>query len=393
MASVLPRKNKDGVIVAYTIRAVVTNPNGSKTRKAVTFDDFEPQWKDSTKLKKAEAFAATWERDLKEGKISLDDRTFEDYAEYVINLKESGTKCKFTTLDNYKYLLRTVAPHIGKIKIKELKASTLNELYMRFQSGEITGKPMSSKSLKNINGFISTVLQTACREGIVATNAARLIEPIKVTHKDPSTLELDELHKLIDILKDEPIKWQAMLLMLINTGMRRGELCGLKWNKIDLNAGTVEISNNLLRSRETGELREDVPKTRSSIRVLRLPSDMIVYMRQYKAWQNEERLRLGEYFHDQGWVFAQDNGDPIHPESLSQYCGKLSKKSGIHVWAHLLRHTQASILIASGQPVNSVSKRLGHSQVSTTMNIYAHALKNADEGNVKVLENVLYNHS
>ena len=389
MANIQERRDKNGKLISFAIRAYVGRSADGKIMFENTSFPVDPKWKESTARKKAEAYAATFERDIKKGVLSNENRTFEDYAQYVIRLKETTGTCKRTTLDNYRMILRKIAPIIGFVKLKELRPDHLNQLYIGLTDGKITGKKLQPKSIQNIHGFISAVLEQADRDGIVVRNVAHRAIPPKIPARDPETLEVSQLKILMDTLKAEPMRWRAAMLLLINTGMRRGELFGLKWDKIDLNTGTLEIANNLLRSRETHELYEDTPKTKASKRVLRLPSDMVSFLKQYKAWQNAERLRLGEYYQDHGWVFAKDNGDPMHPDSLTNYCVKLSKRLGFHVHPHLFRHTQASILIANGVPITAVSKRLGHSQTSTTMNVYAHALKNADEENVKVLETVL----
>lgn len=393
MANIQERRDKDGKLISFAIRAYVGRSADGKILFENTSFPVDSKWKESTARKRAEAYAATFERDIKKGVLSNENRTFEDYAQYVIRLKETTGTCKRTTLDNYRMILRKIAPIIGFIKLKELRPDHLNQLYIGLTDGTITGKKLQPKSIQNIHGFISAVLEQADWDGIVVRNVAHRAIPPKIPARDPETLEVSQLEILMDALKAEPMRWRAAMLLLINTGMRRGELFGLKWDKIDLNTGTLEIANNLLRSRETHELYEDTPKTKASKRVLRLPSDMVSFLKQYKAWQNAERLRLGEYYQDHGWVFAKDNGDPMHPDSLTNYCVKLSKRLGFHVHPHLFRHTQASILIANGVPITAVSKRLGHSQTSTTMNIYAHALKNADEENVKVLETVLSHHN
>lgn len=164
----------------------------------------------------------------------------------------------------------------------------------------------------------------------------------------------------------------------------------MKWDKVNLTDGTIEICNNMIRCKETHELKEESPKTKTSNRIIRISSDLVLFLEDYKEWQAGQ---LGEKYQDNGFVIARENGAPINPDMFTKYCWDLTKKIGFHVYPHLFRHTQASILIASGQPVTSVQKRLGHSQASTTMNIYAHALRNADEENVRVLENVLYNRS
>lgn len=392
MPSLKEKRDKNGKLTAYYIRVYKGRDlDGNIIHESITFP-VDPKWKESTARKKAEAYANTFERDLKKGLVSNENKTFEEYANYVINLKEANKLCKIGTLDTYRMHLRRLSKQIGFIKLKDLRPDHLNQLYMDYGSGKITENPLSPKTIQGIHGFISTVLEQAYKEGIVVNNVARRASPPRLQAKDPATLEIEDLNKLFDYLKNEPIHWRTAVLLQINTGLRRGELCGLKWDKVNLNTGEIEISNNLLHRRKGNQVYEDTPKTKMSNRIIRIPSDMVDCLKQYKAWQAEQRLRLGEYYNDQGWVFAQDNGNPILPNSLTNYFGKLSKKCGIHLWSHLLRHTQASILIANGVPVNSVSKRLGHSQTSTTMNIYAHALKNADEANVEILERVLYHH-
>lgn len=393
MAHIQERRNKEGKLISYKIMVCKGRDlNGKQLWETKSFP-VDPKLKESTARKRAEAEAATFERDIKTGILSNENRTFDNYSEYVINLKESRHQCKTTTLDGYKMLRRKISPYIGYIKLKDLRPDHLNQLYSDYLSGKITGKPLAPKSLQNLHGFISSVLEQAFNEGLVVSNAAHRAMPPKIESRDPETLEPEQLHTLLDYMESEPMPWRAAILILINTGIRRGELFGLKWDKIDLQAGTIEISNNLLRSRETHELYEDTPKTKTSNRIIRITPELVSFLKQYKAWRAEERLRLGEYYQEKGFLLARDTGDPMNPDSLTNYCNKLSKRLGFHIHPHLFRHTQASILIAAGVPVTSVSKRLGHAQISTTMNVYAHALKNADEKNIEVLGSVLYNRS
>ena len=109
-------------------------------------------------------------------------------------------------------------------------------------------------------------------------------------------------------------------------------------------------------------------------------------LRQYKAWQSNERLRLGEYYHDQGFVFTQDDGSPMHPASVTGWMSKFSKRRGLpHINPHAFRHTMASILYFNSADSVSISKRLGHAQVSATVNIYAHVIEAADQKNTDIL--------
>ena len=112
-------------------------------------------------------------------------------------------------------------------------------------------------------------------------------------------------------------------------------------------------------------------------------------LKQYRAWQNTERLRLGDYYQDQGFVFAQDNGDPMHPDSVTTWLDRFSKRHGLpHVNPHAFRHTMASMLYFNGVDSVSISKRLGHAKVSTTADIYSHVIEEADKKNADILADV-----
>ena len=112
-------------------------------------------------------------------------------------------------------------------------------------------------------------------------------------------------------------------------------------------------------------------------------------LQEYRAWQDGERLRLGEYYQYQGYVFSQDNGNPMHPDSVTDWLDKFSKRHSLpHINPHAFRHTMASLLYFNGVDSVSISRRLGHAQVSTTANIYAHVIEEADKNNADILSNI-----
>lgn len=129
--------------------------------------------------------------------------------------------------------------------------------------------------------------------------------------------------------------------------------------------------------------------TETSARSIIVPADAMKLLKEYWAWQNEERLRLGEYYQYQGFVFSQDNGAPMHPDSVTDWLSKFSERHGLpHINPHAFRHTMASVLFFNHADSVSVSKRLGHAQVSTTENIYAHIIEEADQSNADILEEI-----
>ena len=130
-------------------------------------------------------------------------------------------------------------------------------------------------------------------------------------------------------------------------------------------------------------------ETSTSDRWVSLPAETMRLLRQYQIWQNTERLRLGEYYQNQDFLFAQDNGNPMHPDSVTDWLKKFSKRHGLpHINPHAFRHTMASMRYFNGVDSVSISKRLGHAQVSTTANIYAHVMEAADQKNADILADV-----
>jgi len=162
----------------------------------------------------------------------------------------------------------------------------------------------------------------------------------------------------------------------------------LKWDRVDFDGCKIHICNNILYSADRG-IYEDTPKTATSDRFITLPLEAMELLRKYRAWQSGERLRLGEYYQDQGFVFAQDNGKSMHPDSVTDWLNKFSKRHNLlHINPHAFRHTMASMLYFNGVDSVSISKRLGHAQVSTTANIYAHVMEEADQKNADILADV-----
>lgn len=214
----------------------------------------------------------------------------------------------------------------------------------------------------------------------------------KVKKKDVNYFQPEQVSAIRDALEEEPLKWKTLVHLLLITGARRGELLGLKWQSIDFERNTIHICNNVLYTPDKG-IFEDTPKTSTSDRVISVPSETIALLKQYMVWQNGERLRLGEYYQDQNFIFAQDNGKPMHPDSVTDWLNKFSKRHDLpHINPHAFRHTMASMLYFYGVDSVSISKRLGHAQVSTTANIYAHVIEEADQKNAEILESAFLKH-
>lgn len=194
---------------------------------------------------------------------------------------------------------------------------------------------------------------------------------------------------MIELHDAEPIQYITMVLLLLYTGMRRGELCGLEWKDIDLKGRILSIQRASQYTPEKGVFVKST-KTTSSIRTIKLPAIAVELLRDYRVWQLEQRFADGDQWENHDRLYTSWSGRPAHPETLTAWFEEFIKRTdlpSIHI--HSLRHTNATLLIAGGEDIRTVSRRLGHAQVTTTVSTYTHAIQSADAKAAETLENVL----
>ena len=310
----------------------------------------------------------------------------ENYAK--VRLRPSTFKTSQGFLKNH------IKPQIGSIPLAELTSLDLQRFYKHLLEGgrvdriEAKKKPkgLAPKTVRNIHQMIGSAYNLAMEQKLVNKNPTQGCALPKVEHKEMKTLTADQLSAFFREAKETGV--YELYYLDLATGLRRGELLGLKWSAVDFEKNRVHICNNVLYAPDRG-IYEDTPKTATSDRYITLPAETMQLLRTYRAWQNTERLRLGEFYENQGFVFSQENGSPMHPDSVTDWMGKFSKRHGLpHINPHAFRHTMASMLYFNGVDSVSISKRLGHAQVSTTANIYAHVVEEADRKNAEILSDI-----
>lgn len=199
----------------------------------------------------------------------------------------------------------------------------------------------------------------------------------KAGHPAVNSFQPQEIAAILEALEQEPVKWCTSVHLMIVTGCRRGEIMGLKWENIDLKHGVLRICETLLAS-DTG-VYIDSPKTPDSRRYVNIPRETMALLQDYRQDQQRIRAAVGDRWEENGYVFTQENGRPMHPDSINGWLNGFSARHGLpHINPHAFRHSMASILIGCGTDILSVSKRLGHSTTSTTLNFYGHLLQKAD---------------
>ena len=321
------------------------------------------------------------------------DRWVEEYGKQFLAPK---------TLYRYCDYLKRINQAIGHIKLKDLQPLHLNAFYKnlgeegvnmkakRDENGNIisNGK-LSSKTIVEHHRVISKILSTAVKWNLINDNVARRADPPRIEGKDIDYLNEEEIKALIKALWQEPIQYQTMVMILVYTGMRRGELFGLEWKDIDFDNKTLSIVRT---SQYIGCKRiiTKEPKTKSGYRTLTISDTLIKQLKRYRTWQNMQRLRIGADWVDYDRLFTQWNGEPMYPDTLTKWFKQFLERHNLrHVTLHSLRHTNATLMIAEGTNIRTVSNRLGHAQTSTTLNIYTHALDSKDKQAAEMLDGVL----
>lgn len=252
---------------------------------------------------------------------------------------------------------------------------------------------LAPKTIVDHHRLISKILATAVKWGLIEKNVAKRADPPKIPYREISYLNEEQVCEMISLLDDEPIQYRTMITLLVYTGIRRGELCGLEWKDIDFENQVMRVSRSSQYVGDKNIITKE-PKTKSGIRKFTLSITACEMLKQYKLWQLEQRLKAGDRWEECDRLFTTWNGTPIFPDTVTDWFAKFIKRTDLpYVTLHSLRHTNATLMIAEGTDVCTVSKRLGHANTATTLNIYAHALKSKDREAANNLENVLHSHS
>lgn len=235
-------------------------------------------------------------------------------------------------------------------------------------------EPLSDKTVLAYHRLISIILAQAEKEMLVPYNAAAKATPPKAAKKAPNYFQPETISEILKALEAEPLKWQLITHLLLVTGCRRGEIMGLKWDKVDFKENRVKIDSELIISKSKG-VHESTTKT-NDVRYLTLPTETMVLLRKHKREQLRLQLANGDRWIDSGYVFTQDNGDHMNPDSVTGWLYGFSRRHGLpHINPHAFRHTVASVLLANGTDIVTVAAQLGHASASTTENFYAHIIE------------------
>lgn len=253
--------------------------------------------------------------------------------------------------------------------------------------------PLSNKTILEYHHFISVVLEQADKEMLIPFNPARKATPPKQKPHTANYFQIEDVERIRDCLELEPLKWRTFVHLLLISGARRGEIAGLKWDVIDWRNSRIHIQNNLLYAPDRG-IYEEATKTEESDRFVTLPAETMELLKEYRKWYLVQASNYGDQWHNTNYLFFQEKtgnaGKPMHPDTINGYLDRFSERYHLpHINPHAFRHTMASVLYFNKVDSISISKRLGHSKVSTTTDIYSHIMKEADKQSAECIANVI----
>lgn len=286
----------------------------------------------------------------------------------------------------------TVSKAVKKEAIQKAKANAIASAMSKNVSDIFTitanDEPLSAKTVLEHHRLISTIFARASKEMIITYNPAEKVDPPRPRKKDPNYFQPEDVAAIIDALESEPEKWRLIVHLLILTGGRRGEIAGLQWSKIDLQNKTVLIDSSLVHTKSKGVY---LSKTKTGdTRRISLPDETIELLRAHKEHQDALRDACGSKWIESDYVFTSRYGGNIHPDSITDWLAKFSKRHNLsHINPHAFRHTAASVLISEGMDINSVARYLGHSTPSTTLNVYSHLIYQKQTASSKMLADTL----
>jgi integrase len=303
--------------------------------------------------------------------ISPSKATVGEYLSTWIN-DVHASQLKVTTLERYKQVInKHLIPELGTIKLQDLRASHVQALYTNLLTRPTaTGEPLSPRTVELIGTVLKIAIKYAVNvDEVMAVNPASRVPLPKGKGSIPAPWSIQELNTFLDVARTHRLFFFFRLSAF--TGARRGELLALKWS--DFDGSAITISKNRLSVNKQVVVQNSTKGGTNGQRRVPLDRETIELFSAHRKRQLLERLALGEYWQDTGYVFTQENGLPIYPHTPSDLFQKLLTKAGLRpTRLHDQRHLHATELLRLGEPLHVVASRLGHRDAMVTATIYAH---------------------
>lgn len=279
---------------------------------------------------------------------------------------------KPSTVCSYKATIRNhLTPGLGAIRLDALDSHTIQSFYNSLEKPSNGQDGISPKTIKNVHGVLHKSLQQAVANGYIRYNPADACILPRIEKKELHPLDEGQITTFLRAIKGH--RFEDLFIVTLFTGMREGEVCGLTWDCIDLQRGTLTINKQLQKMRNTGGEYKLVPTKNSKGRTVTAAPFVVSILRQVKSQQQENKRRYGELWQDTGFVFTDELGQHLKPQTVYRDFKKVVTEIGSpETRFHDLRHSYAVAAIRSGDDIKTVQSNLGHATAAFTLDIYGH---------------------
>ena len=282
----------------------------------------------------------------------------ETTGEYLERWLHGRRSLRPATVQAYaNHIRRHLIPHLGSIPLALLDLAALDAMYDVLVSDE---SGLSIASVHRVHAALNSALNHAVRVGLIEANPARLVDLPRIEASRPTAWSASELMEFLFLIEEDPL--MPLFALMAMRGLRRGEALGLRWQNVDLDNCQIHIREQLAVGVDGYAVGP--PKSQAGIRTVTVDASLAETLALHSVWQREAGL-------ESEFVFCDAHGDPLNPTWVTRYFDRLVRLNEMRrVRLHALRHTSASIGLASGESLLEVSRRLGHSSVSITADIY-----------------------
>lgn len=271
-----------------------------------------------------------------------------------------------------------VLPHLGGQRVASLRPAHVTKLVetLRTIKSKKGKDGISPRSIQMAVGCLTAATKWATKTELIGRDPLLGVDRPRATNPTMTAWSTDEARAFLTATRGDALGWAWAIM--VTRGLRRGEVCGLRWQNIDLEAGTLQVVEALVVV--TGKPVHSTPKTAAARRTVPLDDKLVALLKAHRAHQATERLAAGESYDDRGYVFADELGRPHHPTTITRWFRRAVKASGVRrVRLHDNRHTCATLLLADAVPVKVVSELLGHASTAVTLAVYSHTLPSMAE--------------
>lgn len=289
-------------------------------------------------------------------------------------LEDKRTQIRPGTLRSYAWIVnKHIIPNIGHLPLADIKPQHIQALYRKLQSPPIN---LSSQSVLNAHRILVQALNLAVNWDLLQKNAAKVVRPPRPDSEEMRVWNKEELTEFLR--STEQSRYHIAYVILSATGMRLGEALGLKWSDIDFQRSKIKVQRALAYTGKGYEIQR--PKTKSGVRNIDVPPNVLKQLLVHKEKQAVEQSKAQELWEANDWVVASVLGRPIQQHNIRMQFHKSVQRAGLpRIRMHDLRHTHATLLLEKGVHPKSVQERLGHSDVSLTLNTYSHVSPSLQE--------------